>query len=168
MRETPALPWKTIPAAFAGTVAARPDAVALRAGHGPGAPTLTWAQYAERAARVAAGLAALGLRPGERVALMLRNRPEFHVADMGVLLAGGTPVSIYNSSPPDRIASVVGHAGARLAIVDEAFADRFEAARRGLPAVEKMVTVGGPGARSGAGDVAFDDLLGAAPVDLES
>src|SRR5262245_41528107 len=108
---------KTVTTAFAATVAARPDAVALRAGAGPATAALTWADYADRACRVAAGLAALGLRAGDRVALMLRNRPEFHVADMGILLAGGTPVSIYNSSPPDRIAYVAGHAGARLAIV---------------------------------------------------
>ena len=168
MRETAALPSKTIPAAFAGTVVARPDVVALRAGAGPGTPTLTWAQYAERAARIGAGLAALGLRPGERVALMLRNRPEFHVADMGVLLAGGTPVSIYNSSPSDRIAYVANHADARLAIVDEAFAERFHAARPLLSKMEKVVIVGGSRGAAGGGDVAFDDLLGAAPVDLES
>ena len=110
---------KTITTAFAATVAARPDVVALRAGAGADAPTLTWRDYADGAGRIAGGLAGLGLRPGERVALMLRNRPEFHVADLGVLLAGGTPVSIYNSSPPDRIAYVVDHAGARLAIVEE-------------------------------------------------
>jgi len=83
---------KSVPQAFAATVAARPEAVALRAGTGPQTAPLTWADYADRACRVAASLSALGLRPGDRVALMLRNRPEFHVADMGVLLAGGTPV----------------------------------------------------------------------------
>jgi long-chain acyl-CoA synthetase len=159
---------KSISQAFAATVAARADEVALRAGRGADTPTLTWAQYAERAARVGAGLAALGLRPGERVALMLRNRPEFHVADMGILLAGGTPVSIYNSSPPDRIAYVADHAEARLAIVDEAFAERFHVARPLLSKLEKVVVVGGHEAAAGARDVAFDDLLGSAPVDLEA
>lgn len=152
----------TITAAFARTVAARPDVVALRAGTGDGSVTLTWAQYADAAARLAAGLAELGLRPGERVALMLRNRPEFHVADMGVLLAGGTPVSIYNSSPPDRIAYVLDHAGARLAVVDDAFAERFDVARKLVSGLDKVVRVGVPG-----GDVAFTDLMTAAPLDVE-
>ncbi len=153
---------KTIASAFAATVAARADAVALRGGTGPGAPTLTWAEYAERAGRVAGALAGLGLQRGERVALMLRNRPEFHVADMGIVLAGGTPVSIYNSSPPDRIAYVADHAEARLAIVEEAFADRFDKARALLPKLEKVIAVGA------GGDLAFDDLLGSAAVDLSA
>jgi long-chain acyl-CoA synthetase len=94
---------------------------------------------------------------------MLRNRPEFHVADMGVLLAGGTPVSIYNSSPPDRIAYVVDHAEVRLAVVEDVFAERCTTARALLPGLKTVVTVG-----DGLdGDLAFDDLLGSAPVDLE-
>jgi len=40
----------------------------------------------------------------DRVALMLRNRPEFHVADVACVLVGATPISIYNSSSPDQIA----------------------------------------------------------------
>ena len=154
-------PVTTITAAFAATVRARPDVVALRAGAGDDAATLTWDRYADRACRVAAGLRSAGLRPGERVVLMLRNRPEFHVADMGVQLAGGTPVSVYNSSPPDRIAYVVDHADARLAIVEDAFAERVAAARPSLPGLDTVVCVGD------AGDVAFDDLLGAAPLDLD-
>jgi long-chain acyl-CoA synthetase len=155
---------KTITAAFAATVAARPDAVALRAGAGENAAVLTWAQYADAACRMAAGLRSAGLRPGERVGLMLRNRPEFHVADLGVLLAGGTPVSIYNSSPPDRIAYVLDHAEARFAVVEDAFAERSTAARALLLALETVIAVGD----DVDGDVRFADLLGAAPVDLDS
>jgi len=161
---------KTITTAFAATVAARPDVVALRAGAGADAPTLTWRDYADGAGRIAGGLAGLGLRPGERVALMLRNRPEFHVVDMGILLAGATPVSLYNSSPPDRIAYVVDHAGARLAIVEDVFLDRFTAARALLSGLEKVIVVGtAPRLATGApGDLALDDLLAAPPVDLDS
>jgi long-chain acyl-CoA synthetase len=155
---------KTITAAFAATVAAQPDDVALRSGTGGAAAPLTWSAYADQACRIAAGLSALGLRRGERVALMLRNRPEFHAADMGILLAGGTPVSIYNSSPPDRIAYVAGHAEARLAIVEDVFAERFAAARPGAGRVEKVVSVGA----GDVGDLRFEELLDAPPVDLEA
>src|SRR5437588_5700136 len=139
---------RTVPSMFAATVAARPDAVALRwrpAGSETASGALTWAEYADRACRIAAGLRDLGISPGQRVVLMMRNRPEFHAADMGVLLAGGTPVSIYNSSPPDRIAHVVDHAEARVAIVEDAFAQRFRAARALLSGVEKVVVVGPAG-----------------------
>ena len=154
---------KTITDAFLSTIAARPDVVALRAGPGEGAPTLTWSEYADAAGRIAAGLGALGLRRGDRVALMLRNRPEFHAADMGVVLAGGTPVSIYNSSPPDRIAYVVDHAEARFAIVDDANACRFAAARTLLAGLEKVVSVGD----KGGGDLTLAELSAGDPVDLD-
>jgi long-chain acyl-CoA synthetase len=167
-------------AAFASRVGAQAGDVALRAGAGEDVPQLTWSEYADQACRAAAGLRALGLRSGERVALMLRNRPEFHVADMGILLAGGTPVSIYNSSPPDRIAYVVNHAEARIAIVEDVFAERFAAARAETPKLEHVVLVGGPGLgvspeSTGSGvslerhsDVTFTELVAAGPVDLES
>jgi long-chain acyl-CoA synthetase len=155
---------ETITAAFAATAIARPDAVALRAGPGDDAPTLTWSQYADQACRFAAGLREAGLRPGERVALMLRNRPEFHVADMGVLLAGGTPVSLYNSSPPDRIAYILDHAEVRCAVVEDVFAERCTKARALLPGLETVVSVG----EGLDAELALSDLVGASPVDLES
>ena len=42
---------------------------------------------------------------------MMRNRPEFHIADIAVLLLGATPISIYNSSAPDQVQYLVGHCG---------------------------------------------------------
>ncbi|MGH9009923.1 MAG: AMP-binding protein, partial [Acidimicrobiia bacterium] len=152
----------TVTAAFAETVARQGNEVALRAPAGDGFTEWTWDEYAEAACRVAAGLRSLGLRRGERVALMLRNRPEFHAVDMGVLLAGGTPVSVYNSSPPERIAYVAGHAGARIAVVDEVFAERFAAARTRLAGLDNVVSVGE------GGDVPLSDLLGTAPLDLDA
>ncbi len=55
--------------------------------------TLTWRQFRDQALRLAAGLVRLGLKPGERVALMLPNRMEHVLADQAVLHAGGVPVT---------------------------------------------------------------------------
>src|SRR3954449_1449894 len=107
---------RTVTSMFVDTVAATPDQVALRWKHGEGWAELTWAEYADQAARVAAGLIAAGIGEGDRVVLMLGNRPEFHVADVGVLLAGATPISIYNSSSAEQVAYLAGHAKARIAI----------------------------------------------------
>ena len=81
--------------AFAATVSRLGGEVALRGREGPGSAgaSWTWDSYADVACRVAGALDELGLRRGERVALMLRNRPEFHAADMGTMLAGGTTLS---------------------------------------------------------------------------
>lgn len=71
-----ALDAATLCEAFQITAATHPRRMAL---HTPGdAFVLTWRQYAERVRRTAAGLAALGVRRGDTVALMLTNRPEFY------------------------------------------------------------------------------------------
>ena len=72
--------------------------------------TLTFGDYADRATRLAAGLQVVGVGAGDRVVMLIGNRPEFHVADVAVLLLGATPISIYNSSSPDQIRYLAGHA----------------------------------------------------------
>ncbi|HTC82372.1 MAG TPA: AMP-binding protein, partial [Acidimicrobiia bacterium] len=67
-----AVAGRTVPGLFAATVGARPDAVALRwrpPGGDAATNSLTWAEYAERACRLAAGLAELGVQPGQRIVL---------------------------------------------------------------------------------------------------
>jgi long-chain acyl-CoA synthetase len=163
---------RTVPSLFVERVAARGDAVALR-WRPPGSDTatgaLTWAEYAERATRVAAGLAELGVRPGQRVLLMMRNRPEFHYTDMGVLLAGATPISIYNSSSPEQIEYLAGHSESAVAVVgDVGMLERFLKVRSELPGLRKLVLMDDPDRLAPSDVVPFADLLGAAPVDLEA
>ena len=132
----------TVPACFRDTVAARPDAAALRWRDGETWRCWTWAEYADRACRLTAALADLGVVRGERVVLMTRNRPEFHVADVATLLVGATPVSIYNSSAPEQIQYLVGHSGARLAIVEDVdFLERLLKVRDELPSLEHVVVI---------------------------
>src|SRR5438477_10189720 len=98
-----AVEGQTIAGEFAKTAARRAHLTALRWRTADGGfGEWTWRDYADRAARVAGGLIGLGVERGERVVLMLRNRPEFHAADVGILLAGATPGSIYNSSSPHQ------------------------------------------------------------------
>ena len=111
---------QTIPRNFLATVASRSDAVALRWTRGGTTSITTYREYADQAARVAGALTVLGVGPGDRVVLLMRNRPEFHVADVGVLLTGATPISIYTSSPPEQIAYLMHHCGASVALVEDA------------------------------------------------
>jgi long-chain acyl-CoA synthetase len=156
----------TIPGLFVRTVAERGGEVALRAKIGDEVRVLTYDDYADQATRVAAGLRALGVGPGDRVVMLLGNRPEFHVADLGVLLLGATPISIYNSSSPDQIAYLVGHSDASVAIVEDSqYLERVLEVRADLPALRQIVAVepvDEPGIES------WDELLSAAPVGLEA
>jgi long-chain acyl-CoA synthetase len=158
---------QTVPSTFVTSVRARPDAIALRWKHGDAWREWTWADYAERACRFAGALADLGIGRGDRIVLMMRNRPEFHVADMGALLVGATPISIYNSSAADQIAYLAGHCNAKLAVLeDDGFRLRFDAARPQLPVLEHVVQIEPPVAKAES-LLAWDELLATPPVELE-
>jgi long-chain acyl-CoA synthetase len=159
---------QTVPTRFAETVRNLPDGIALRWKDGDAWRHWTWTDYAERATRLAASLQELGVGRGDRVVLMMRNRPEFHVADMAALLLGATPISIYNSSAPDQIQYLVGHCEASVAILeDEGFLDRFQEVRTSLPSLRDIVTIETGGGRPD-GILPWEELIAGVPLDLEA
>jgi len=105
-------------AATAERFADRP-AYSDRDGGGPW-QRLSWAQTRERALALAAGFAELGVQPGDKVALMLPNRLEHVLADLGVLHAGGVPVTFYATLAPDQIAYMAANCDAKVAVIDGA------------------------------------------------
>ncbi|MEV4895987.1 AMP-binding protein, partial [Nonomuraea sp. NPDC055795] len=64
---------------------------------GEGWRTLTYAEARERVLTIAAAFAELGLEPGEAVALMMVNRGEHVLADLGAVHAGGVGCTIYST-----------------------------------------------------------------------
>ncbi|HZJ26567.1 MAG TPA: AMP-dependent synthetase/ligase [Acidimicrobiia bacterium] len=158
---------RTVPRAFLDQVRKRPEGVALRWLDGEAWREWTWSDYADRAARLAGSLAEGGIGPGDRVVLMLRNSPEFHVADMAALLVGATPVSIYNSSSADQVAFIAGNCGARAALVEDAgYLEKVLTARTFLPELRHVAAVDGAAV---TGDVlAWDELVAHDPIDLEA
>jgi long-subunit acyl-CoA synthetase (AMP-forming) len=127
--------------AFQLTASERLDQVALRT-IGDGV-SITFAEYAERVQRIAAGLHALGVRRGDTVGFMLTNRPEFHLLDTAAMHLGATPFSIYNTSSPEQIAYLLGDAGNRVFVLEAAFRDRAREAMRSAGAVEHVVALDG-------------------------
>jgi long-chain acyl-CoA synthetase len=106
---------------------------------------MSWNALRDRVARIAGGLAKLGVRKGDTVALMLNNRPEFIPCDMAAVALGGIPFSIYQTSSPEQIAYVAGDAAAKVAIVETEFLERFQEAGKGLEALETIIVVDGEG-----------------------
>lgn len=154
---------QTVPTAFMATVAAYGDHVALRSMVGDGWRQLTFNQYAEQVATAAAGLRAVGVGKGDRVVIMMRNIPEFHIVDLATTFLGATPISIYNSSSPDQVAYLVGDCAAKVAVVEgEGFASRFRAVRDQLPALESLVMLNDAHADA----VAWDAFMAHDPLDL--
>lgn len=106
---------------FQSTVAARPDAVALRAWED--GRSFTWREYDEQVRRIAAGLSGLGVRRGDTVALMLTNRPEFHLVDTAVMHLGATSYSIYNTFTAEQVSSLFSSAGNRVVVCEARFTE---------------------------------------------
>lgn len=113
---------------FQTTVARHPDRTALR--NESGDVTLSYADYGKRVRQIATGLHVLGVRHGDTVALMMTNRPEFHLIDVAVLHLGAVPFSVYNTSSVEQIAYLFSNAGNRVVLCeDQFFAKATEAAR---------------------------------------
>jgi long-chain acyl-CoA synthetase len=138
-RRTAASHAGTMVQAFEITSAALADRVAIRTKGDE--QTLTWAQWRRRVRDLAGGLHRLGLRRGETVAIMLSNRPEFHIADMAAVTVGATPFSIYQTYAANQIEFVISDAAARFAVVERQYLDRLLEARRNLPNLEHVILV---------------------------
>jgi long-subunit acyl-CoA synthetase (AMP-forming) len=137
LERAPGMDGATLCQAFQLNAARYPERVALRT---PGdGVTLTWAEYAAQVRRIAAGLAALGVGRGDTVAMMLTNRPEFHLIDTAALHLGAIPFSVYNTSPPEQIEYLFSNAGNGLVITEQRFAETVRAARAG--ALEHVLLV---------------------------
>ncbi len=90
-----------------------PGRVVFRRKEGTGWSDVTARAFADDVARVAGGLVAAGIEPGDRVALMSRTRYEWTVADYAVWTAGAVAVPIYETSSASQIEWIIGDSGAK-------------------------------------------------------
>lgn len=116
----------SVPAAFQRTVRRFGAAVAYRTLDD--SVRLTWEQVAEQVARWAHALAATGVTAGDTAAIMMTNRPEHLIIDLGAVHLGAACTSIYNSMPPADVAYVLADAGARVVVTEARFADQVRTA----------------------------------------
>ena len=142
----------TVCQAFHATVDEHGDRLALRtAGDGQ---TLTWREYGRRVRRISEGLHALGVRPGDTVALMLGNRPEFHLCDTATLMLGATPFSLYNTNPAEVVAYQFANSDARVVIAEPSTLPTVTAAAEIHGGIDRIICVGG----SAEGTTTLDEV----------
>jgi len=160
---------QTVPAQFLRTVGESGDLVALRWKDGQADwREMTFNDLADQVARVAGGFRALGIGPGDRIVLMMVNRPEFHVIDLAATMVGATPVSIYNSSSVDQVQYLTGHSRAKLAMAGNSDQlRRFLEVRDQLPDLVHVGVIDDGDHLAEGGDVmGYASLLGNDPLDL--
>lgn len=159
----------TAPKAFLDLVARHPDVPALHSMNGDDWNVWTLADLRSHAARAAAGLREAGVAEGQRVLLMMRNRPDFHWFDIAAQFLRATPVSIYNSSSPEEIQYLAEHAEAQVAIVeDEGFLERLLKVRGELPQLRRIFVIAPPEGPLPEGVEPAAALLGPDEADLDA
>ncbi len=81
--------------------------------------TMTWAELAQQVREVANGLAALGVQPGEHVAVVGENRPRLYLAMMAAQCIGAIPVPLYQDAIAQEMQYVMQDAAIRIAVVED-------------------------------------------------
>lgn len=118
---------------------------------------MTWNEVAEQSARIAAGLEALGLAAGDRIALLLGNRTEFVLTWFAAAHLGAIVVPLSTRHQQREIAYILNDCTARLVIHDADLAARMPDAAD-IPTVAWRFSVGGR-----AGDASFETLIAERP-----
>ena len=77
----------------------------------------SWREVAEQVARLAGGLKELGVQPGDRVTLVSENRPEWLIADLGIMAAGAITVPTYTTNTERDHLHILENSGAKGAVV---------------------------------------------------
>ncbi len=102
----------------------------------------SWAAAADAVRRLAGALIGLGIAPGDRVALVSENRPEWAIADLAIMSAGAITVPAYVTNTIDDHRHIFGNSGARAVIVSTAaLAERVLPAAAQSPAVAAVIAI---------------------------
>lgn len=97
-------------------------------------------EVVERVRNVALGLAELGIKPGDRVALLSENRPEWSIVDLAILSLGAVNVPIYTTQAVDQVRFILSDSGARAIFVsNRKLFKHAQEALEGLDLIEKII-----------------------------
>ncbi len=129
--------WPNLAAMFFAQARRRGDRPFLWAKSEGAYRALSWREAAAQVSDLARGLRALGLERGDRVGLVSENRPEWVIADLAIISAGGVTVPAYTTHTIEDHRYLLANSGARAVIVSTA-----ALAQRVLPAADQVDTVG--------------------------
>ncbi|HEU4646304.1 MAG TPA: AMP-binding protein [Burkholderiales bacterium] len=130
----------TIPRLLKRNAAARAGAPAMREKSMGIWRTLTWSGYYELVREFALGLAAVGFKRGDVLAVIGDNRPRLYAAQIAAQCLGGTPAPLYQDAAADELIYVLEHAEASVVIAeDQEQADKILSIRAQLPKLRLVV-----------------------------
>jgi len=123
--------WQSLPAMFFDVAQERGASPFLWVKRQRQYQPLSWLDSAHRVDRLARGLIAFGVQPGDRIVLVAENRPEWVIADLAIMSIGAVTVPAYVTNTVEDHRHILGNSGARAAIVSTpALASRRSRRRR--------------------------------------
>src|SRR5260370_16670821 len=125
-----------------------------------GEKRLTDGQFGERCERVAAGLRALGIKPGDRVAYLSFNNHQLLEGYYGVVMAGAIVMPLNVRLTPAELTGILTHSGARVLIFENDFAPLIDVLRKACRTIERFVTVD---EKIPSPDMTYDELISGPP-----
>jgi crotonobetaine/carnitine-CoA ligase len=124
---------------------------------------VAWGEFYANVLRVANGFRSAGIAPGERVAVMLPNSPEFLYAHFGAIVAGLSPVPVNTAQRGETLAFLLRDSGVRGIVIDDALWEQYEAVREDVGGMVEVVRGEPPASASRA--VALRDVLAGPAVE---
>jgi len=133
----------------------KPDALQVRVGEQY--TPISHASLLDRVRRVSHGLHEMGIRRGDRVAILSENRPEWAIADFACLTSGITDVPLYPSLPAEQLAYPLRDSGSiAIFISTEAQAAKIASIRGDIPTLKTVIAFDSAAARSA--DMTLEEL----------
>ncbi len=130
--------------------------------------TITRGELEARVREFACGLAALGIKREERVAIFCENSPEWIIADLAMATVGAVSVPVYTTLGRDDLEFILKDSGATTIIASGRLLERLKALREALPLVQRIIAVGDTEEAGGSGDVLlFENVLGLGREEME-
>jgi long-chain acyl-CoA synthetase len=114
----PSTEYLSIPDFFRDRVKERGDRPAFYARGAAGWEPTSWAEWHRKSSAFASALIARGLKRGGSVCILMGNVPEWPIADLGVIMAGGISVGLYPTSSPQQCSYIINHSDAEFVLVD--------------------------------------------------
>ncbi|MGO9547095.1 MAG: AMP-dependent synthetase/ligase [Rhodomicrobium sp.] len=152
-------PFVPAPQRFLDTAARRGTAPAYYVREEKGWVSTPWNDYRDEVRQAARALVALGVKPGDAVAVLAYNRPEWVIVDIAAMMIGASVAGIYFTSSPQDIAYIIGHAHCEIVIAEkQEYFKKIEQERANLNVLRHVVMMKGAQA-SGPLQMTWEEFL---------
>ena len=148
---------QTIPEFFEENVTKYPDNVYLWEKTGTGYEGTTYSQTKQLVEQFAAGLLRLGVKKGDRIALLSEGRNSWVISEIGMLYIGAINIPLSVKLSVDEIRYRLTHAGASFVIASGSQANKIREIHQSLPALKKLIIL--DGAPENESEINYDSIL---------